>query len=88
LHGKPPTKASSPPDSRLSANAATTRVMDSGYDVDADGLWSSVCDHILSTAGPVVWAQPTTHSYESRVRELIDLLWKAPDSPSYAARAE
>ncbi len=44
---------------------------------DADGLWAATIDHILATAGPVVWATPSATSTAERVGELIDLAWTA-----------
>ena len=51
---------------------------------DADGLWAAVIAHVL-TAGPHIWAHPSAGSVEKRVDEVIDLLWKAFDSPYNAA---
>lgn len=48
---------------------------------DADGFWAAAILHILDTAGPRVWAHPLAGSVEGRVAEVIDLLWKAFDSP-------
>lgn len=48
---------------------------------DADGFWAATILHILDTAGPHVWARPSAGSVEKRVAEIIDLLWKAFDSP-------
>lgn len=53
---------------------------------DADGLWAATLEHILATAGPVVWAVPTTASPADRIRELIDLGWAALHSTYYTAR--
>lgn len=51
-----------------------------------DGLWADVVEHILDTAGPVVWARPRAKSVPGRVKEFIDLMWRALDSPYYIAR--
>jgi AcrR family transcriptional regulator len=48
---------------------------------DADGFWAATILRILDTAGPRVWARPSAGSVEERVAEIIDLLWKAYDSP-------
>ena len=48
---------------------------------DADGFWAATILHILDTAGPRVWGRPSAGSVETRVAEVIDLLWKAFDSP-------
>jgi AcrR family transcriptional regulator len=52
---------------------------------DADGFWAATILHILDTAGPRIWARPSAASVEKRVAEIIDLLWKAFDSPYNAA---
>jgi AcrR family transcriptional regulator len=52
---------------------------------DADGFWAATILHILDTAGPRVWARPSAVSVEKRIAEIIDLLWKAYDSPYNAA---
>lgn len=51
-----------------------------------DGLWAAVIDHILDTAGPVVWARPEAKSVAGSAKEFVDLLWRALDSPYYIAR--
>jgi AcrR family transcriptional regulator len=51
---------------------------------DADGFWAAAILHILDTAGPHVWGRPSSGSVETRVAEVIDLLWNAFDSPYYA----
>jgi AcrR family transcriptional regulator len=51
---------------------------------DADGFWAAAILHILDTAGPHVWSRPSAGSVETRVAEVIDLLWKAFDSPYHA----
>ncbi|MFL6085357.1 MAG: TetR/AcrR family transcriptional regulator [Mycobacterium sp.] len=48
---------------------------------DADGFWAATILHILDTAGPHVWARPSAGSIETRVAEIIELLWNAYDSP-------
>jgi AcrR family transcriptional regulator len=48
---------------------------------DADGFWAATVAHILDTAGPRVWGRPSAGSVETRVAEVIDLLWNAFDSP-------
>jgi AcrR family transcriptional regulator len=48
---------------------------------DADGFWAATILHILDTAGPHVWGRPSAGSVETRVAEVIDLLWNAFDSP-------
>ncbi|HEY2043495.1 MAG TPA: TetR/AcrR family transcriptional regulator [Jatrophihabitans sp.] len=48
---------------------------------DADGFWAATILYILETAGPRVWARPSAGSVETRVAEVIDLLWNAFDSP-------
>jgi len=48
---------------------------------DADGFWAATIAHILDTAGPRVWGRPSAGSVETRVAEVIDLLWNAFDSP-------
>lgn len=53
---------------------------------DADGLWAATLEHILATAGPIVWAKPTTASVPGRVAELIELVWSALGSTYYTAR--
>ncbi len=53
---------------------------------DADGLWAATLGHILATAGPVVWAKPSTTSTADRVAELVDLAWTALGSAYYTAR--
>ena len=52
---------------------------------DADGFWAATILHILDTAGPHIWARPSAGSVDERVAEVIDLLWKAFDSPYNAA---
>lgn len=52
---------------------------------DADGFWAATILQILDTAGPRIWARPSAGSIEERVAEIIDLLWKAYDSPYNAA---
>ena len=52
---------------------------------DADGFWAATIQHVLDTAGPKVWARPSAGSVETRVAEVIDLLWNAFDSPYNAA---
>jgi AcrR family transcriptional regulator len=52
---------------------------------DADGFWAATILHILDTAGPHVWARPSAGSVAERVAEVIELLWKAFDSPYSAA---
>ncbi|MGE2833314.1 TetR/AcrR family transcriptional regulator [Mycobacterium sp. SMC-4] len=51
-----------------------------------DGLWAAVIEHILDTAGPVVWARPKAKSVSGRVQEFVELFWRALDSPYYVAR--
>ena len=48
---------------------------------DADGFWAATILHILDTAGPRVWGRPSAGSVETRVAEVIGLLWSAFDSP-------
>ena len=48
---------------------------------DADGFWAATILHILDTAGPDIWGRPSAGSVETRVAEVIDLLWNAFDSP-------
>lgn len=48
---------------------------------DADGFWAATILHIFDTAGPRVWARPSADSVEERVAEVVDLLWRAFDSP-------
>jgi AcrR family transcriptional regulator len=48
---------------------------------DADGFWAATILHILDTAGPRIWARPSAGTVDERVAEVIDLLWKAFDSP-------
>jgi AcrR family transcriptional regulator len=52
---------------------------------DADGFWAATILHILDTAGPHVWARPSAGSVDRRIAEIIELLWKAYDSPYNAA---
>ncbi|WP_158087158.1 TetR/AcrR family transcriptional regulator [Mycobacterium aquaticum] len=52
---------------------------------DVDGLWAATLIHILETAGPSIWARPSAGSVHKRIAEVIDLLWKALDSPYSAA---
>lgn len=52
---------------------------------DADGFWAATIQHVLDTAGPKVWARPSAGSVDTRVAEVIDLLWNAFDSPYNAA---
>ncbi|WP_346384426.1 TetR/AcrR family transcriptional regulator [Nocardioides sp.] len=52
---------------------------------DADGLWAAVMEHIRMSSGPVVWAVGKSPTVEGRVKEVVDLLWKAFDSPYAAA---
>jgi AcrR family transcriptional regulator len=52
---------------------------------DADGLWAAAIGRVLDTAGPSIWARPSAGSVKKRVGEVIDLLWKAFDSPYNAA---
>ncbi|WP_006244933.1 TetR/AcrR family transcriptional regulator [Mycolicibacterium tusciae] len=51
----------------------------------ADGFWAATILHILDTAGPRVWGRPSAGSIETRVAEVIDLLWNALNSPYNAA---
>jgi AcrR family transcriptional regulator len=53
---------------------------------DADGLWAATLDHLLTTAGPAVWARPSAVSVADRVEELIELVWTALGSTYYTAR--
>lgn len=53
---------------------------------DADGLWAATLEHILATAGPIVWARPSTTSVPDRVAELFGLVWAALGSAYYTAR--
>ena len=48
---------------------------------DADGFWAATILHIFDTAGPDIWGRPSAGSVETRVAEVIDLLWNAFDSP-------
>jgi AcrR family transcriptional regulator len=52
---------------------------------DADGFWAATILHILATAGPHVWARPSAGSVDRRIAEIIELLWRAYDSPYNAA---
>lgn len=52
---------------------------------DSDGFWAATIRHILDTAGPHVWSRPSAGSVDTRVAEIIDLLWNAYDSPYNAA---
>ncbi|SPM30543.1 TetR/AcrR family transcriptional regulator [Mycobacterium terramassiliense] len=52
---------------------------------DVDGLWAATLAHVLETAGPQIWARPSAGSIDERVTEVINLLWRAFDSPYNAA---
>jgi AcrR family transcriptional regulator len=52
---------------------------------DADGLWAAVVGHVIKSAGSTIWSTSSGASVSARVNEVIDLLWKAYDSPFYAA---
>lgn len=51
---------------------------------DVDGLWAAVLHHISAEGGPIVTA-PETASVHERVRQIVEQLWRALDSPGALA---